>query len=495
MLQLPQSTGEPASQDTGRRRLGRVAPRRHVALLRPGDGARSHRRRVSGRSFASRRAGPPPPNRTPGAPNRYLAERRSKSAGVLLVVVRPVGPPARRAVRRAVPVSTPRSAMLDRRLRVGDLGCGTGQLSARSRRTSRTSWPSTLRPRCWRLRARAFRRWRTWRSAAATSKRCPSTTDSSTSPMLALVLHHVPDPGRASRRPGASLQPGGRVLIVDMLPHDRERLPAADGTCVARVRRAADPPVAGERGLYRRALRWPADRGDGEGPGTLSSPSRPDRRRLDTSNTRTRRDTWPPPRPLHPFDAAKEAGREPFKVKDLSLAEFGRKEIRLAEHEMPGLMALRAAVRRQQAAGGREDHGLAAHDGADGRAHRDAGRARRRRALGRAATSSRRRITRPRPSSSAVPKPAARSTNPKGTPVFAWKGETLDGVLVVHRARRSCGPTASGPDADRRRRRRRDAASCTRALEFEKAGKVPGVQRRERPRRVGRHPRLARAVS
>ena len=30
-----------------------------------------------------------------------------------------------------------------------------------------------------------------------------------------------------------------------------------------------------------------------------------------------------------------------FKVKDLSLAEFGRKEIRLAEHEMPGLMAMR----------------------------------------------------------------------------------------------------------------------------------------------------------
>src|SRR5256712_5826040 len=44
---------------------------------------------------------------------------------------------------------------------------------------------------------------------------------------------------------------------------------------------------------------------------------------------------------LHPFAAAKAAGREPYKVKDLSLAEFGRKEIRLAEQEMPGLMALR----------------------------------------------------------------------------------------------------------------------------------------------------------
>ncbi len=39
--------------------------------------------------------------------------------------------------------------------------------------------------------------------------------------------------------------------------------------------------------------------------------------------------------------APPEAGLD-FKVADLDLAEFGRKEIRLAEHEMPGLMATRA---------------------------------------------------------------------------------------------------------------------------------------------------------
>ena len=32
----------------------------------------------------------------------------------------------------------------------------------------------------------------------------------------------------------------------------------------------------------------------------------------------------------------------PYKVKDITLAEWGRKEIRLAEAEMPGLMAIRA---------------------------------------------------------------------------------------------------------------------------------------------------------
>lgn len=35
-----------------------------------------------------------------------------------------------------------------------------------------------------------------------------------------------------------------------------------------------------------------------------------------------------------------------FKVKDLSLAEFGRKEILLAEVEMPGLMSIRAEYRK-----------------------------------------------------------------------------------------------------------------------------------------------------
>ena len=37
-----------------------------------------------------------------------------------------------------------------------------------------------------------------------------------------------------------------------------------------------------------------------------------------------------------------EVEKLPYKVKDISLAEWGRKEIKLAEAEMPGLMSLRA---------------------------------------------------------------------------------------------------------------------------------------------------------
>jgi adenosylhomocysteinase len=43
-----------------------------------------------------------------------------------------------------------------------------------------------------------------------------------------------------------------------------------------------------------------------------------------------------------------ETSKLPYKVKDISLAEWGRKEIRLAEVEMPGLMAIREEYRASQ---------------------------------------------------------------------------------------------------------------------------------------------------
>ena len=39
--------------------------------------------------------------------------------------------------------------------------------------------------------------------------------------IVALVLHHVPEPARAIAEVSRVLKPSGRVLIVDMLPHDR----------------------------------------------------------------------------------------------------------------------------------------------------------------------------------------------------------------------------------------------------------------------------------
>src|SRR5690606_13555362 len=38
----------------------------------------------------------------------------------------------------------------------------------------------------------------------------------------------------------------------------------------------------------------------------------------------------------------------PYKIKDIELADWGRKEIRLAEAEMPGLMSIREEYKNQQ---------------------------------------------------------------------------------------------------------------------------------------------------
>src|SRR5262249_14408495 len=58
----------------------------------------------------------------------------------------------------------------------------------------------------------------------------------------------------------------------------------------------------------------------------------------------------PRPRTSHGDRATMTAlsSKTDFKVADLSLADFGRKEIRLAEHEMPGLMSLREEFAAQQ---------------------------------------------------------------------------------------------------------------------------------------------------
>ena len=40
--------------------------------------------------------------------------------------------------------------------------------------------------------------------------------------MLMLVLHHLPSPGAALAEAARVLKPGGRLLIVDMAPHERE---------------------------------------------------------------------------------------------------------------------------------------------------------------------------------------------------------------------------------------------------------------------------------
>ncbi|MGX9673917.1 adenosylhomocysteinase [Mycobacterium sp. HM-7] len=111
-----------------------------------------------------------------------------------------------------------------------------------------------------------------------------------------------------------------------------------------------------------------------------------------------------------------------YKVADLSEAEFGRKEIRLAEHEMPGLMALR-----------REYHDVQPLKGAriSGSLHMTVQTAvliETLTALGAEVRWASCNIfsTQDHAAAAIVVGPHGTPEEPKGTPVFAWKGETLE---------------------------------------------------------------------
>jgi ArsR family transcriptional regulator len=112
--------------------------------------------------------------------------------------------------------------LIDPSLTVGDLGCGTGQLT------------ETIAPYVKRVVAvdgsadmlEAARQ----RVAGARNvelrrgdlEGLPIDNGELDAAMLSLVLHYSPAPPRALAEAGRVLKPRGRVLVVDMLPHDRQ---------------------------------------------------------------------------------------------------------------------------------------------------------------------------------------------------------------------------------------------------------------------------------
>jgi len=176
-------------------------------------------------------------------------------------------------------------------------------------------------------------------------------------------------------------------------------------------------------------------------------------------------------------------------VKDLSLAEFGRKEIRLAEHEMPGLMTLRTLYGANKPLAGARVMG-SLHMTVQTAVLIETLPSSGRMSVGSRATSSRRRITRPPRWSCGRPETGGTPANPRGTPVYAWKGETLDEYWWCT-SEALLWPDGSGPTQIRRRRRRRDAAAAQ-GRRVREGGEGAGVRRRQGTRGVGRHPRLLR---
>ncbi len=170
---------------------------------------------------------------------------------------------------------------------------------------------------------------------------------------------------------------------------------------------------------------------------------------------------------------------ERYKVADLGLAEWGRKEIRLAEHEMPGLMALRERYATTKPLSGARIMGslhmtvqtavlieTLVELGADVRW-----------------VSCNIFSTQDHAAAAAVVGPDGTVENPQGVPVFAWKGESLEDYWWCTRTA-MIWPDGKGPNTivD-------DGGDATllihKGAEFEADGKVPELDEANDPEEWG----------
>jgi adenosylhomocysteinase len=162
-----------------------------------------------------------------------------------------------------------------------------------------------------------------------------------------------------------------------------------------------------------------------------------------------------------------------FKVRDLTLADWGRKEIMLAEQEMPGLMSVRAEYATQQPLKGLKIVG-SLH-----MTIQTAVLIETLSALGATVRWCSCNIfsTQDHAAAAVAVGPKGTENAPAGVPVFAWKGETLDEYWWCTERALDFG-NGTGPDqiVD-------DGGDVTllihKGVEFEAAGKVPGAETTE----------------
>ena len=112
-------------------------------------------------------------------------------------------------------------ALIDPAMTIGDLGCGTGQVSELVAPhvakviavDGSTDMVQAARKRLKSANNVDVRR--------GDMEALPIDDAQLDAAVVALVLHHVPEPARALAEMHRVLKSGGRVLIADMLPHDR----------------------------------------------------------------------------------------------------------------------------------------------------------------------------------------------------------------------------------------------------------------------------------
>lgn len=119
--------------------------------------------------------------------------------------------------------------LLDDGWTVGDLGCGTGQLSASlapfvRRVVAVDSSPAMLQAARARLDGLP-----NVEAREGELERLPIADGELDAAIVFLVLHYVAEPDQALAEAARALRPGGRLLVVDMMPHDREEYLQAMG--------------------------------------------------------------------------------------------------------------------------------------------------------------------------------------------------------------------------------------------------------------------------
>ena len=334
----------------------------------------------------------------------------------------------------------PLAALLDPSSVVGDLGCGSGQTSAAlapfvSRVLAIDESSAMLAAARERVGHHANVELRSGRLEAL-----PIDDAALDIAVLSLVLHFVVDPAAVIREAARALRPGGSSADRRHGAARTRGVPLDDGPPLARLLRRADDVVA-RIGWLRDTTHRPArPRSAGEGArivhrardslalglGRIHAFTHSRTHALTHSHSRTHDVSWPrqPDLPPPPRSIVRRS-RWPTSPWPSSAARRSDSPSRRCPASWRCAPSTRAAAAR-----GREDHGLAAHDRADGRADRDARRARRRRALGElqhlldagSRGGGRRRRAR------------GHGGEPEGHARVRVEGRDARGVLVVHRA-------------------------------------------------------------
>jgi len=236
-------------------------------------------------------------------------------------------------------------------------------------------------------------------------------------------------------------------------------------------------PASPESGLYRRLTPTESDFPEFSSRDSAGASVVPSRTQPETTTHPSAAHPSAQPNPITEGELSVSVTLTPdsagsvsdFKVADLSLAGYGRKEIELAEHEMPGLMALRAEFGESKPLAGKKVAGslhmttqtavlietLTAL-GADVRW-----------------VSCNIFSTQDHAAAAVVVGPDGTPDNPRGVPVFAWKGETLQEYWWCTETMLTW-PDGSGPDSivD-------DGGDATllihMGVEYEAAGVVPAA--------------------